>query len=242
MEEHIIKDKLYSYLFYVMAVVIFVASVLFHNLYGLVIVAFIVFVAAVYFKSGHIINNLLIKRSKLIEVYNGYSLMKDLSAAVKRVGNSYLGVSIAVLNITRELEGRTEQFKQVLESTKEPFEFCIGLIEIDRTRLLDSLQAKRRMKEIALTRIPQKSYDKANKVKREMEMIENEIRNVQGSGKSFEVSLKLKSTAISRDEAEAGREAAENLVKVANTFSTSFGLEYEILKGEDLLDAVEVYL
>lgn len=240
MEEEVLRNKLYSYIFYVTSVVVLLSAMLFRDLYLVVVVAILMFVSAAYFKSGHVINNLLIKKSKLIEIYNGYVLSKNLTSAVKKVGSSNLGVSIALLNVTRELESRPEQFRQILESVKEPFEFSIGLVEVDRTRLIEGLETRRRMKEITLTRMSQKSYDKINKTRREMDLIEDEIKNVKGGSKSFNVILRIKTTSLAKEVSEAAREASDNLSKVANAFSTSFGLEYEILRGEKLLQALEV--
>jgi hypothetical protein len=240
-EENRLKNRFYSYLFYGTAILVFFASLFFGNAFLLLITAILLLLCAVYFNSGHIVNNLLVKRSKIIEVYNEYRLSNDLYSASKKVGDSYRSVSIAMLRFDNNASIKPETFKSILEGLKVPFEFGINIAEVDRKRLIESLSTKKRMLEISLSRLDSRAYDKINHVKSEIEILENDIKGILGGGKSFNIAIKLKTASASQDLFEAEREAKRNIESLANSFATALGVEYEIVKGESLLEAVEVY-
>ena len=239
MEEKELLNKAYSYLFYVTAVLIFIASIFFFSLPGIIISAVLLLLAAVYYSSGHIINNLLIKRSNVIEIYNGYSLSSDLLAASRRIGSSHMGIAISSLTLSKSSPDGRDSIKSILDNLEEPFEFCIDAKQVDKKAVLDALETKRRMKEIAISKINSRSYDKLSEAKRELNVFDGEIESIRDSGRSFQLAIKLKARAIASNESEACSAAYRNLEKVSASFSSVLGLEYEVLKGEALLDALE---
>ena len=239
MEEHTLRNRLYAYLFYGLAALALASSLFFYNAYLLAFSIVLMLISAVYYNSGHIINNILLKRSLIIETYNGYSLSDDLYSAVKMVGDGNYSVSMATLRLNRGAEAENSKVLSLLEGLDQPFEFIIQLREVNKKSLLESLETKRRMKEIAFNRITG-SYDKANELKREISVIEQEIVNIRGNGKALEVLIRLKTTSVSVDKSEAARSSARNIEHIANSFSTMLNASCEILKGEALLSALEV--
>ena len=107
--------------------------------------------------------------------------------------------------------------------------------EVDRTRLIESLETKKRVKEISLSRIEPKMYNKINQVKKEIEVIEKEMANITGGGRSLEVSIKVKAIKNSTERIEAEGEPPRSIIRIANAFCTNLGLDYRILTGEELL-------
>jgi hypothetical protein len=240
MEQNETMNRIYSYLFYGIGILCIVCGIFFSDLYLIALTSILLLVSAVYMNSGHIVNNFLIRRSSIIEIYNGYRLSSNLDSAVKKVGNGYYALSVAIIIIEKTSNAGQEIIKNLVESIHEPFEFAILLREADRKRIIEGLEVKRRMKEIALSRTDSKLHDKINGLKREIDILGLEIENIRKSGKALEVVVKLSSFARSEVEVEAAREASSSIRHIADAFSASLGVGYELLKGEELLDSLEV--
>lgn len=238
MEEKAIYNKIYHYLFYLLSVAIFIFSIFLHNLYLVLLSALILLTSVIVLHSGHILNNLLIKKSKIIEIGNGYKLSNNLVSASKRVGKSYFAIAIAVLRPRNGFIYRNDAMKELLESVKEPFELCISLNEVDKKRIIDSLETKRRLKEITLSRLKPNSYDKINNIRRQIELIDSEIANISNGGKSFDTSIILRTTSRSDNEYESELNVGRNIELLANKFSTSLGVDYEVIKGEEIFNFI----
>ena len=78
-------------------------------------------------------------------------------------------------------------------------------------------------------------YNKINQVKKEIEVIEKEMANITGGGRSLEVSIKVKAIKNSTERIEAEGEPPRSIIRIANAFCTNLGLDYRILTGEELL-------
>ena len=235
MEEINRLNKLYSYAFYALALLVLIASAIANSSY-VFISAILLLLSAIYLNSGHMINNMLIKRSKVIIIKNGYKLGRNFSSAVIRNGDSYIGISIAEFIVNKPVD--KSSFEPIINNIKDPFEFSISLREVDRTRLIESLETKKRVKEISLSRIEPKMYNKINQVKKEIEVIEKEMANITSGGRSLEVSIKVKAIKNSTERMEAESEPPRSIIRIANAFCTNLGLDYRILAGEELLASI----
>jgi len=242
MEQDETLNRLYSYVFYALGVVCIICAAFLSNAYLVTATSVLLLISALYLNSGHIINNILVRRSSIIEVYNGYKLSNNLDSAVKRIGERYRGVSIALLRIEKGNNASGEAVKGLIESLRESFEFGISVREADRRRIIESLDTRRRMKEISLSRMDSKRQDKINALKREIDLIGSEIQSLRKSGKALEVVARLSSFEEGESEAEAGREASSKIKHIADAFSAALGVEYDILRGEELLNFLEAYL
>ncbi len=238
MEEASLYNKMQYYLFYGLAVILVLLSIVSYNIWVVLLALLCSLISVILLHSGHILNNLLIKKSKVIEVKNGYKLSQNLISASKRHGKSYHAVAIANLIQRNNFNYKSDSMKELIESTKEPFEFTLSLTEVDKKRMLESLETKRRVKEIALSRLKPNSYDKVNNIRRQIEAVDNEITNLKSSGKSFDVEIQLKAISNSENEYEAEIDAAKSIEILANKFSSSIGVDYEILKGEELMNFI----
>ena len=167
MEETNRLNRLYSYAFYSLALLVLIASGIANSGYAL-ISAILLLLSAVYLNSGHIINNMLVKRSRVIIIRNGYKLGRNLSSAVIHNGDSYTGISIAEFIVNKPVD--KSSFEPIINNIKDPFEFSISMREVDRIRLIESLETKKRVKEISLSRIEPKMYNKINQVKKELRL------------------------------------------------------------------------
>ena len=238
MEDKNRLNRIYSYIFYATGLMLIIVSAVLSGGIILIISAVLMLIASIYLNSGHIVNNLLIKRSKVIIIQNGFELGRKLSSVVRKAGDSYIGMSVATFTINKTIQDTNGIFESIINNIKEPFEFSISMKEVDRQRLIESLETKKRMKEIQLSRTNPKMYNKINQIRKELEVIGKEISNITKGDKSLEVIVKLKAIKASGDRMEAELEPPKIIVRIANTFATSLGLEYKVLSGEELLENI----
>lgn len=238
MDEISLYNKMYFWLFYALSAAIMLLSIISYNIYLIVLSSSTLLIAAIALHSGHLINNFAIKKANIIEIKNGYKLSQNLVSASRRLGKSYDSVAVAILRPRIGFNYNGEKMRELLESAKEPFEFSISINEIDKKRILDSLETKRRVKEISISRLKPNSYDKINNLRRQIEIIDNEIANMGSGGKSFEVSIKIKTFSSSDSEYDSELTAAKNIETLANKFSAAIGVDYEIVKGESMLNFI----
>lgn len=240
MEEQDTLNKVYSYLFYGTAVLCLVAAALLSDAYLVLATAILLLASAAYLNSGHIINNLLVRHSAIVEVYNGCRLSERLDSVVRKVGDAYVSESFAVLRQERPVSAGHEAMRNLLESIREPFTFSVSLREMDRGRMVEGLETRRRMKEIALSRMAQGRRDRANALRREIDILNADMESIREGGKALEVLMHLSTQSSSHDPRDAARESSSSIRKVADAFSAALGVDYEVLSGEELLGFVEV--
>ncbi len=235
MDERELTKKIYFYIIYVTCILILILSILSGYLFIVLLSSIFLLLSIIYLHTGHIINNLLLKHSRIIEVSNNYILSSNISCVFKREGRHIKSVSIAIIKPEASPNLSSDSFRSLIESIHEPFEYSISMSEIDKKKVIEPLETKRRMKEIMLTKIKTDRYDKINNIKREIELLGSEIESIKSSGKAYDVSLFLKTTYISDNEVDATSQSYKNLERIADAFSAALKINYEIIKGEELL-------
>jgi len=230
-------DKLFGYSFYAISI----CSLLFSLLFGSALLAFLALVIAllsiIYLHAGKLINNLLIKNSRVIVISNGYELSNNIYAAVKRGDGIYESISIALLLVNSQLPSNSLAFEQLLDRVKVPFEYSVELKELNKKHILEELETKLHIKEIQLANEKPNSKE-LGRLKREIGIIESEINAINSGGNPFNVEFKIKCRAASTSLIEATSVSQRNAELVANLFATSLNVGYRLLKGEELLNAI----
>lgn len=228
-------DKTLFYFVYAMSIATFIASLMSANAAVLAISSMILLSSVILLHSGHIINNILIKKSKIIEISGNYKLSQNLNSISRNENGLFKSMSIALLWPRQSSPIKGDPVRDLLDSLTEHFAFSIELLEVDKTKILENLKTKLRMKEIALSRIDDSSHDKANALRRQIDLINGDISNLASAGKSFQFAIKLMSICISESQAEAESSSSKNIEIIANKFSAALGIDHEILSGERLL-------
>src|SRR5579864_7325799 len=121
MDEISLYNKAYFWLFYALSALLALLSIISYNVYLIILSSSMLLAAALYMHSGHIINNLIIKKSKVIEINNGYKLSQNLVSASRRSSGHYDSVAVAMLRTRAGFIYNAEKLKELLESVKEPF-------------------------------------------------------------------------------------------------------------------------
>jgi hypothetical protein len=237
MVERDLTNRIYSYAFYSLAAAMLVASVFSFNLYFLVLAMILLLSAAFFFSSGYLANNFLLRRIGAVDFYDGFRLSKRMCAVTRKSGNGYLSVSVAILKKNSEEREKSEIMESLVSNVNFPFEFSLGIRAVDKKKVLEGLETKRRMKEIEITRSEGGKYDRVNRLKRELSVIESEIKSFR-ERRPLVVEAKVKAFWLGQNEMEAARESEKNIEQLSGMFSSMLGFEYDILKGESLLEEV----
>ncbi len=227
--------RIYSYAFYSAAIAMFLASMLTLNVYILAFAIASLLLAALFFSSGHLINDLVLKRAGPVGPYCGFKLSRSLYSATKDMGSRHLAVSIALMKPAGDTGMNGELMETLISNVDFPFEFSLGIKSVDRIRVIDGLETKRRMKEIEISRSDPQKYDRMNALKRELSVIEGELRNLREQ-KPLSIEAKLKTFGLSKSEIEASLESEKNIGRIASAFASVLGFECETLRGEALLE------
>lgn len=235
MEDSRSRNRIYSYCIYGTCLAIFIFSLISFNVMAIVFVAGMLLLSVVYMNSGHLINSLIIKGTHIVEVGGGYKLASNMQSLVRKVENGYIGVSIAVLKPTSTIETGSVAFENLLNKVKIPFEFCISLRKVDQKKILDSLETKRRMKELELSQAGS-DYKNINMIKRQISTLESEIELISHGDEPIEARIRLRCIAHAETESEASRISLRQVEHVAGIVAASFKLEYTVANGEDLFD------
>ncbi len=223
------------YMVYTLSLAIFVASVIFlPHAFALAGAALLVAAVAV-LHSGDAIRGMLIKNS-IIEVVSGnYKISPNLLSISRQEGESFKSMSIAMLTARQGQGINGKPLKELMDSISERFEFSIELAAADKTKILDNLRTKMRIKEIHLSRLAGRSADKAAALSRQIDLINGDITALSSSGSSFEFVMLVKSIAVSGNRIEAESASARGIEVLAAKFSAALGVDYEVLSGERLL-------
>ncbi len=239
MESERLNDRIFSYAFYALSGLTLFASMIFHSLAVFFISIIMLVLSAVYYNSGHIVNNFLLKKSKVIEIRNDYSLSSDLLAVSKKKGRVYNAMAIAKMERKNaDVEIDSKAIIKFMEDVKGQFEFTIKVVEIDKNRFVQTLETKKGMKEILLERFENKEYRKMNEIQKQISLMNDEINSIKTGGRAYEIETLLTTFSNSMDRIDAEREVRHALERIAASFSVVTGMEYRMLSGEALLEAI----
>jgi len=163
------------------------------------------------------------------------SLSDNATAALVSTGNKYKAVSAAELTIKGS--ANTALLNELLESQPIDFDYIVSVRQIDAKRFVEGLEMKKRLKEIQIGKVDKRNYARVNMLKKELELINGEISKVVAS-KPVALRVLLRAYAVSESPYTAAKAAVANLESIANAFSNSLGANYDVLKGDALLQAL----
>ena len=230
------KDNTNSfYMVYAMSIAILAASIGMHFGYLAIASAIILAAAVVILHSGGALRAILV-RNAIVEVISGnYRLSANLAAISRQEGECFKSISIAMLIPRQGASINGKPLRELMDSINERFEFSIELADADKTKMIEGLRTKMRMKEIALSRIASSSPDKSAVLRRQIDLINGDIASLSSSGSSFKFAILVKSIALYANRIEAEAASARQIEALAGKFSAALGVDHEILLGDRLL-------
>jgi hypothetical protein len=238
MEEAEFGNKLYAYLIYIASALAISFSLVFGSLPAAAFASILIFASVIYLNAGNLINTIILKKSRILVFSNGYELSENGMSAFKKVGKEYLSMSIAMLIVNNPVSNAHDAFESLLERIKDPFEFSIEVREISKKNIVENLETRRRMKEIELSNSDKSDYKSITKIKREIALIENEIKSLSSGNRPLSVFFKVKAISKSYSASSAASDSARNAEHIASLFASIFNVSYSMLKGEELITSI----
>mgnify|MGYP001626354892 CR=1 FL=1 len=227
-------QKLMAYAFYALALLAFAATIFSRNYALLLLVSFFLFLSSVYFGASKFLNAQLLAllSGKLSKTASGLALSADAKAVIKRKENTYA----AELRAEKQVE--QSSIAGILNRLSFDFDYVVSIRQLDSKKFIEGLELRKRLKEIEIEKCNRKNYNRLNELRQQLDMIESEIAKVSGS-KPVSAKILLKTFAENSAPYIAAKEACTNIETIASSFSSEAGFSYNVLKGEDLLSAVE---
>jgi len=218
----------------VFAIMLLLSIILFSPI-ALAISAVSFTVAILYSRSSHIINPILARRHGIVLVGSGYRLSENPKVAIRGEGELYKGVCVAALIPNSRITNSSEKFEEIVAKCRFPFEFSVQVAENDLKGVVDSLETKRRIKEIEISRTRASKSDELSRLRRELAIIESEISEITKGKRPTGVVIRVKSSSCGSTESAAANSALLQLEQLCSLFSATYNLGHRVLTGEELL-------
>lgn len=223
------------YVFYSSSVLAAIAAIVTLNPAIAAFSIMLILAGAIIHSYGRIINNLLISKSAIIEIYNGYKLHPSLNSAVRHDGNLYSSVSVAEMPNTNAAANM--DLRKLAENSPFPFEVALRIEEMDKQKFIEPLETKKKRKEILLSRLTSRNSPKALELSRAISILEDEVSSIASSPSILHMKLMLRTFSVSESEYSAAKESAENMKALASRVSSLTGSDIHVIRGEEIFSA-----
>ena len=192
-------------------------------------------------KLWFVVEALVFKHTSLIQVLGDQQLSGIRSAAIRRAKGGFVATTMALLRGDARENVDREKIEAIIAHLNYPFRFVLDVKRLDANKLLDKLQTKRSLKEIALSKMSANgpSAAKMSAIKREIEEIERDISNISAST-PVSLARYIATSAKSESRFAAEEHAKSQIRALASEFGTLLNSEAQILAGTDLLECLEI--
>ncbi len=203
------------------------------------ILAFAIFVL---YSLWDMLESSIFKHTNFIQLLRNYEITGDRSTAMFYTGSRYGSISVAkVQNISGDGID-TPKFENLIEKTNLPFKIVTHIEKIKTKNIIENIETKKYMKEIALSKMSNKPKDKlkTEKLRNEISYLDHEISELHSGGVPLTVSYYIMCAAISSDKYTAEKYSISNLNQIIIEFDSSFGTKSKLLSGDELVDTLKL--
>ncbi|MGC8687163.1 MAG: hypothetical protein ACP5RM_00485 [Candidatus Micrarchaeia archaeon] len=208
------------------------------NLTVISIALIILGIVTISYKAWYLVEAIVFSHTGIVERYGNYELSGDRRTAVMQKGDNFTAVAAAIITSTSKRPTQQE-FEGMISKIDFPFAFITGIEKANSSTLLESLQTKYSMLEIKLDRMIAEgaSQRKIISAKREMAILEEEIKTMQG-GKQLKLYRVISTYATSSSKIAAQAKVLSQLDSIMSGFSVLLGAKLSALYGSELAKAV----
>ncbi len=193
--------------------------------------------SAIVLKMWPIIESLLIKRTNIVQVLNGFELGDEREAAIAVTENGHTATCAARVDSFTGAELGRERLEAIVARTGAPFRFVIQVEKLDVKGIMEKLETRRHMREIELSRVPNQNSGrtlvKVQRLKNDISRIEHDIAAI-GRGLPLKLAAYIMTSATS-PERRSANEMAKAQVRALTSELGALGIGCSILTGGDLL-------
>ncbi|MGC8572061.1 MAG: hypothetical protein ACP5RI_01740 [Candidatus Micrarchaeia archaeon] len=235
-----------NYILYAMLAVcaiIAVSSIISLNLYLILFDSILLLLSIALFAFSDIFHNLIIKHSNIIQVFNGYELSNDRSIAIFRSNGKVCALSAAMIDPSNVDELSKDKIEHLIGNMNYPFKLVMKTDKLDIKKIIDKLQTKKSMHEIAISRLNSNNSKHSlyiNKLKREIEIIEHDIASISNGTVPIKLIYYVMTVAVADTVLEASERSKSQIKEIAAQFNVMLSSHSSILEGDDLIRLLEI--
>ena len=226
------------YILLLLSIILFFASIITLNIIVIIINMLLLLFSISFYYFNDIIEDILFKHTNIIEVFNGYELSGSRNTAVFRNNGRVGALAAALINTDNIDELDKVKLEHLIGSINYPFKLVMHVENIDIKKIIEKLQTKKSMREIELSRIDAndaKNAVRANKIKKEIENIEHDIKNISSGEVPIKISYYVITTAVSDTLLEASEHATMQIKEITAKLDALLSSHSKVLAGNELL-------
>ena len=195
-----------------------------------------------FYRLHYLVDAVIFRRSNLIQVVDSCELSGERSTAIRRLDGKYCATAAALLKTGTTEKVEREKIERLVANSHCQFRFVMQVESVNIEKLLDRLNTRMSMDEIALGRLCGRNEKantvKINRLKRELEHINGEIEKISAAA-PLRVSQYLMTSAVSDNRFAAQERAKSQIRELGGEFGALLNSKVEILSGNDLLEVLK---
>lgn len=237
------RDTIAFYLVLALSVAAEITSILTLNPVAIAFTSSMLVSSVIILKLWYVIEASIFKHTNLIQVFGRFELSGDRISAIRRASGKISATTAVVLHVGGKAEVDKKKIENVISHISYPFKFMMQAERLDLEKLLDKLQTRRKMREIALSRVDHssaKNLPLINSIKREIEVLEHDIESISSGDVPLKVSYYIMTTGVSDSVFSAEESAKAQIRELASQFDAILASKSEQVRGSDLIGLLEL--
>lgn len=188
-----------------------------------------------------IIESYIFRHSNTVQILGKYELCGDRQSAIYREGSRFTAISAAILDVQGDEGLDRGKVENIISHISCPFKFVTQTERINLDKISDNLLTKRGVLEIKLSRLDQsnKHMMQMNRIKREMEVIDRELKALTTGSTPLNVAHYIITSAISGSALGAEEKAKMQIRSLCSQFEAALKSRSKPVSGEELVALLE---
>jgi hypothetical protein len=184
----------------------------------------------------------IFRHTNLIQILGKYELCGDRQSAIYREGGKFTAISAAILDIQGDESLDRGKIENIVSHISCPFKFVTQTERINLDKISDSLLTKRSTIEIKLSRLDQTSSKhmmQINRLKREMEVVDRELKALTTGSTPLNVAHYIITSGEASSALGAEEKAKMQIRGLCSQFEAALKSKSKPVSGEELIALLE---
>ena len=189
-----------------------------------------------------IVEAYIFRHTTLIQIMGKYELCGDRQSAIYREGGKFTAITAAILDVQSDEGLDKGKVENIISHISCPFKFVTQTERINLDKISDSLLTKRSTLEIKLSRLDQsksKEMMQINRLKREMEVIDRELKALTTGSTPLNVAHYIITSGTSGSSLGAEEKAKMQIRSLCSQFEAALKSKSKPVTGEELIALLE---
>ncbi len=225
-----------------LAMMLCAVSIITANAVVIVFAALVCAIAAIEARIPEVVEAYIYRHTTLIQVVGKYELGGDRQSALYREGGKFTAITAAVLDVQGDDALDRGKMENIISHIGCPFKFVTQTERINLDKITDSLLTKRSTIEIKLSRLDQTSSKhmmQINRLKREMEVIDRELKALTTGSTPLNVAHYIITSGVATSALGAEEKAKMQIRSLCSQFEAALKSKSKQVSGEELIALLE---